>query len=191
MTGPAKHLAQPCRNEFGHGKLPEAMPAQPSWFVRIPEMLECLRKPSSPPFLDRPAVERLFGVGRRQAIRLMGGCSGYQIGKTFLVDTRAVIEFLSVIETSGAGEQARVRKNRVAAALEDGAGRVAARQILVPRRGVGPNPGGLPAGIAVLGPGRVEIRYQSAEDLLARVVELVSAATRDFPAFRSLYEEGS
>jgi hypothetical protein len=165
------------------------MPAQPSWYPRIPQMLACLRAPSTPPFLDRPAVERLFGVRRRQAIRLMGSCDGYQVGRTFLVDREAVIGLLSAVENSGAGEQERARKRRVMAALEEGAGQAAARQVRVPRPAAADT--ALPGGVSLVGPGRLELRYETAEDLLARVVELVTAATRDFPAFRATYERKS
>ena len=44
-----------------------------------------LQAPDVPPFLDRPAIERLFGLRRRQSITLMHRLGGYQVGKTFLV----------------------------------------------------------------------------------------------------------
>ena len=159
------------------------MPAQPSWLVRIPAILECLRDPTTSPFLDRPAVERLFGVRRRQAIRLMGGCRGYQVGRTFLVDRQAVIEFLEEADRSGSGEQARARKQRVMAFINEGANQAAAREVQIPRPAAGVQ-AGLPGGISVSGAGRIEIRYGSAEELLARVAELVTAATRDFASFQ-------
>jgi hypothetical protein len=37
-------------------------------------------------------------------------------------------------------------------------------------------------------PGKLQISYRGAEDLLACLVELAAAATNDFPAFRELYE---
>ena len=150
-------------------------------------MLECLRAPSTPPFLDRPAFERLFGVRRRQAIRLMGSCEGYQVGKTFLVDRAAVVAYLAAVEGSGVGEHERVRKRRVLAALEESAGQAAARRVRVPRPPA-LDAAALPAGISLVAPGRLEIRYTTAEALLARVVELVTAATQDFPAFCATYE---
>jgi hypothetical protein len=61
------------------------MPNQPSWIESVPEILETLRAPGTPPFLDRPTVEVLFGVRRRQAIHLLRRFGGYQVGKTFLV----------------------------------------------------------------------------------------------------------
>jgi len=45
------------------------MPAQTSWYLRVPEIAAQLRAPAAPPFLDRPAIESLFRLRRRQAIR--------------------------------------------------------------------------------------------------------------------------
>lgn len=167
------------------------MPAQPSWYLRVPEILGRLRAPTAPPFLDRPSIEQLFQVSRRQAIRLMGASSGYQIGKTFLVDRSSLIGFLESVEKSGAAPQARARKQRVISALHEAANQTAARRIQIrtdPVGDVGRAAAGLPAAIELIAPGKLQITYQGAEDLLARIVELASSATTDFPAFRSRYE---
>ena len=57
-------------------------------------MLQQLRSPAAPPFLDRPAIEQLFSIRRRQAIRVLAAASGYQVGKTFVVERQALIDFL-------------------------------------------------------------------------------------------------
>ncbi len=167
------------------------MPAQPLWYLRIPEILAGLRTAGAPPFLDRPAIEKLFRVGRRQAIRLLGAADGYQVGKTFLVSRESLIDYLERIEKSGAAGAARARKQRVASALAEVANHAAAQRVQIHmdpdtlRR-----PARLPAGIELVAPGKLQISYTAAEDLLARIVELASAATNDFPAFRKLYEAG-
>jgi hypothetical protein len=167
------------------------MPAQPSWYLRVPEILGRLSVPTAPPFLDRPAIEQLFGVSRRQAIRLMGGSNGYQIGKTFLVDRHSLVAFLENVEKSGAAPQARARKQRVLTALHEAANQTAARRIQI--RTDLPSDSGrdgaeLPAAIELVAPGKLQITYSGAEDLLARIVELAASATNDFPAFRNRYE---
>ena len=78
------------------------MPQLPLWYWRLPEIVRHLKTPGMPPILDRPAVEELFRVSRRQAIRLLGAAKGYQVGKTFIVDRQALIEYLESIEKSGA-----------------------------------------------------------------------------------------
>ena len=166
------------------------MPKLPGWYLCVPAMLQQLRSPAAPPFLDRPAIEQLFSIRRRQAIRVLAAASGYQVGKTFVVERQALIDFLEGIENSGAAPEARVRKRRVAAALNEVANHAAAQRVqvrtapdLFQRR-----PANLPSAIELVAPGMLQISYRGAEDLLAKVVELAAAATNDFPAFRSLYE---
>jgi hypothetical protein len=166
------------------------MPQLPSWYRRLPEILGQLRDSGAPPFLDRSAVEALFGISRRQAIRLLAAAQGYQVGKTFLVERQALVDFLEAREKSGAPPAARARKQRVAAALSEVANYVAAQRTQIPTR---PDVfrrqlTDLPAAIELIAPGKLQISYHGAEDLLAQIVELAAAATHDFPAFRRRYE---
>lgn len=166
------------------------MPKLPRWYLRVPDMLGNLRTPGSPPFLDRPAIEKLFRVSRRQAIRLLGAAPGYQVGKTFLIEREALIAYLDALENSGAAPQARERRQRVALALSEVANHAAAQRVQVRtapdvlRR----RPADLPAAIELVAPGKLQITYYGAEDLLANLVELAASATNDFRSFRELYE---
>lgn len=166
------------------------MPKLPLWYLRVPEILAQLRTDGAPPFLDRPAVEKLFRVSRRQAIRLLGCANGYQVGKTFLVERQSLIGFLDSLENSGAAPEARARKRSVAAALNEVVHYATAQQVRVATRpGVfDRRPDSLPAAIELVAPGKLQISYQDAEDLLAQLVELAAAAANDFPAFQKLYE---
>ena len=168
----------------------EVMPKLPSWYVRVPEILAQLRSPETPPVLDRSTIEELFGLRRRQAIRVLGGLQGFQIGKTFVIERQVVVEFLEGLENSGIAPEARARKRRVAEAIQEVAARAAARQVEVHAapeafRRTAAN---LPAGIEVVAPGKLQISYQGAEELLAHIVELVTAASNDFAAFQKLCE---
>jgi len=71
------------------------VPDQPTWIERVPTILAFLESEDAPLFLDRPAVERLFGLRRRQAIELLRRCGGYQVGKTFLVLRETMVQFLN------------------------------------------------------------------------------------------------
>ena len=55
------------------------MPPNPTWFHRLPEILDTLRGMDSS-HLDRQAVEQLFGVGERRARQLMAGLLGIRAG---------------------------------------------------------------------------------------------------------------
>ena len=166
------------------------MPKVPGWYVSVPAILKQLRGAGVPPFLDRPAIEKLFSVRRRQAIRVLSSASGYQIGKTFVVDRQALIEFLEEIEKTGAAPEARARKQRIATALNEVANHAAAQsvQVRTARDAFRRRPDQLPSAIELVEPGKLQISYRGAEDLLARIVELAAAAAHDFPAFRDFYE---
>ena len=58
------------------------MPNKPSWLLRVNEILEDLggAEMAAHPFLTRGAVEKLFGLKRRQAIELMHSVGGYSFG---------------------------------------------------------------------------------------------------------------
>ena len=164
------------------------MPAQPSWHVRVPEILAALSVPESPPFLDRPAFERLFQVRRRQAIRLLAQCDGYQVGKTFLAGRESVISFLESVKQGGGAEVARGRRLRVGTAINDAVKHLAASQTLIsarPALSVALHPG-----IEFPAPGKVQISFNDATDLLTRIVELATFAANDFARFQKVFEGG-
>ena len=166
------------------------MPKLPLWYRRVPKILRQLQSPGVPPLLDRPAVEELFAVRRRQAIRLLGAANGYQIGKTFVVDRQALIEYLEGVEKSGVAPEARARKQRVALAINEVANHLEAQRVQIQTSpdALRRRPAELPAAIDLVAPGKLQISFQGAEDLLAQIVELAAAAANDFPAFRKLYE---
>ena len=164
------------------------MPAQPSWHVRVPEILAALSVPESPPFLDRSAFEQLFQVRRRQAIRLLVQCDGYQVGKTFLAGRESVISFLESVKQSGGAAAARGRRVRIGAAINEAVNHLAASQ---PRVQARPALGAsLHPGIEFPAPGKVQITFTDATDLLTRIVELATFATNDFARFRKVFEGG-
>ena len=166
------------------------MPQAPLWYRRVPEILARVRAPEMPPFVDRSGVEELFGVSRRQAIRLLGAARGYQVGKTFIIERQALLDYLEALEKSGIAPAARARKQRVALALREVANYAAAQKIEIRTEpgALRRQPSELKGPIQRIGPGILQISYKNAEDLLARVVELAAAASNDFPAFRKQYE---
>src|SRR6185312_11990890 len=139
------------------------MPAQTSWYLRVPEIVAQLHSPGAPPFLDRPAIENLFRLRRRQAIRLMGTCGGYQVGKTYLVDRASLLRFLDALTRTGLVEEARTRKRRICEALDESANIVAAQQTRIRiDSNLRSRPADLPPGIELIGPGRIQICYEGA-----------------------------
>ena|SRR5579862_7622673 len=164
------------------------MPAQVSWYLRVPEIVAQLHTPTAPPFLDRQAVENLFRLRRRQAIRLMGLCGGYQVGKTFLVDRSSLLYYLDRLTRAGLVDEALTRKRRVSDALNESVNFIAAQQtrIRIDSDSLDRPAVALPPAIELVAPGKLQISYDSAADLLARVAELAAAAADDFPLFQKM-----
>ena len=160
------------------------MPDQPSWIQHVPRILESLESAGAPPFLDRPAIETLFGLRRRQAINLLRRLGGYQVGKTFLVPREAVIGFLRHPRRHTAAEIEKARFERVANAL------AGARQELDRRRIPIPNQpetsrleiSGLPDGIR-LETSRLTVCFAEPIELLQKLFALSQALANDFETF--------
>ena len=74
------------------------MPAQPAWFPRLPAILVELESLDCE-YLDRHAVERIFGVGERRARQLMAGLPALQVGNAVAVSRLALLERLRSIAT--------------------------------------------------------------------------------------------
>jgi hypothetical protein len=160
------------------------VPDQPSWIGRVAKILEILASPGAPPFLDRPAVEMLFGLRRRQAIQLLRRFGGYQVGKTFLAPQEAVVQFLRDPKRWSAADDERRRFERVRSALGDAREELGLRRISVPAR---PETlrlelSGLPAGIEFQ-PGKLTVVFESPAQLLERLFALAQALGNDYDSF--------
>jgi hypothetical protein len=160
------------------------MPDQPSWIGLVPQILKELEAPGNPPFLDRPAVEVLFGVRRRQAIELLRRFGGYQIGKTFLVPREAVVRFLRDAERWPAVAGEKGRFERVLSALGEARRELDQRRIPIPRvaeRQWG-EISGLPPGIR-LEPGQLTVQFAEPVELLEKLFTLSQILTNNYEAF--------
>jgi len=155
------------------------MPDQPTWLERVPEILAELNGPAAPPFLDRAAVELLFGLRRRQAIALMHHMAGYQAGRTFLAERADVIRFLSQSAVQEAAHSAIERKRRVVEHLAAARRDWAARKIRIPLDSSPPQPGQLPPGVE-LRSGQLTIRFDQPLELLQKLFDLSRTLASDF-----------
>lgn len=160
------------------------MPAQPSWLLTLPSILEQLRA-SAVPFLDRPAVEKLFAIRRRRAHALMAGFGGYLVGKTFLIDRAQLI---AALESLAAGQDFAVerrRKSRLSEELDRTRAELSGRRIALPSPPSSRDRAmaDLPEGI-YLRPGELRIEFSDAEDLAAKLFELSQAMANDWTAFQ-------
>lgn len=168
------------------------MPAQPTWLLRVPAMIEELERLSAP-FLDRTVMETLFRVRRRRAIQIMNALGGgYLIGKVFLVDRLELIAQLRIISGGGAFEREHRRKELLSTELDGIRKDRAAKEIKIPvaddiwEKSMAK----LAPGIH-LKPGELRIEFHGSEDLLRHLFELSQAIANDYEHFKSLVEESN
>ena len=162
------------------------MPSRPRWHARLKEIRAAILALQAP-FLDRPAIEKLFGLRPRQAnylMQKMGG--GYRIGRATVLDR---LELLSRLDRlSGARESAAAssRQARVVEALDQLRHKARPRRIDPPPPPVAGS--ALPAGARLLGPGELALSFASPEQLLGVVLSLAQSAAGDFAAFAASLE---
>jgi hypothetical protein len=160
--------------------------------LRVNEILEDLggEEMAAHPFLTRAAVEKLFGLRRRQAIELMHSVEGYQIGKTLVVGRAKLTAWL---RRASLGEQVwweQVRYKRVEEALEEVRQEREARKerALVPLKSLELKLEGIPPTVTVR-PGELRIEFSGADDLFRQLFELAQAMKNDYERFKALAGE--
>ena len=159
------------------------MASKPRWLLQIPQIIEQLSELDAP-VVDRAVCERLFGIKRRRAIELMQRFGGYRSGNAVLLNRSDLIHSLEAIAGNPEVERERERKRRLSEQLSKLEKHRRAAAVRIP---VGPEASDctvadLPAGIS-FEPGRLTVKYNGVEELLARLFELAKAAANDYDAF--------
>src|SRR4051812_2999640 len=157
------------------------MPAQPTWFPRLPQILNELRALETVPFLDRQAFEQIFRVKDRRARVLMSRCAGVRIGNAWAVDRRQVIAWLEGLQQGEEFQGEWQRRQRVAAVYEQAKREHPARQVQIPVNHRSSSTGltSLPPGITLV-KGELRVEFSSLEDFLAKLYILSQAVQNDF-----------
>ncbi len=165
------------------------MPAQPTWFARLPAILADLRALDFP-YLDRQAFERLFRVRDRRARALMTRFQGIQLGNAWVVERIRLIGALEKIQQGEEFQWERHRRQRVAEVYEQAKREHPARQVAIPvaRESRERALSSLPRDIQ-LAPGELRIQFTGFEDLLTKLFELGQAVENDFEAVRQFLEQ--
>lgn len=160
------------------------MPAQPTWFPRLAEILADLRAMKDVPVIDRQAFERLFRVRDRRARALMSRFAGVQIGHAWAVDRTKLIAALEATQRGEEFQYEQRRRERIAAMYEEAKREHPARQIHipVPRESLRGCLASLPPGIE-LAPGELRIQFATAEELAAKLFGLSQAMAHDWDTF--------
>jgi hypothetical protein len=155
----------------------------------LPDALEALAG-LKVPVVDRAMLERLLGIHRRAAIRLMGRFGGYQSGKTFFIEREKLAAALEALAAGEAYQFEAGRRERLGKQLAETARENKARRIKIP---IAPDVrgrevAGLPATIR-LAPGRLEISCTDPTDLLSQLMELAQAISNDYENFEARLRE--
>lgn len=160
-----------------------ARPAE--WLQQVPAALEALEHITTP-VIDRAMLEKLLGVHRRGAIRLMHHFGGYQAGRTFLIERPALLRQLQRVAAGEPYYFETRRRERLGNQLAEIRRDLVARKVTI---ATAPDLAqrelaGLPSTIR-LASGRLEITCSDAQDLLRQLMELAQAITNDFEKFEA------
>jgi hypothetical protein len=163
------------------------MPFAPAWHARAAEIRRAIAALPAP-VIDRAAIEKIFGLRRRQALRLMASLKGHKLGCAYAVDRRHLLSELSELMRSRGVRREQQRKQSVLDALSALQQEATARTTRIPM----PAPvfDDLPEGIRLARPGEISIAFRSPEELLSRVLALSEAAARDYPKFARTLSRG-
>jgi hypothetical protein len=168
------------------------MPATPGWHAHLPTIRRTLAAMTATPWLDRAAIERLFGLRARQANYLMRGLPGRRFGTAFVIDREALLAHLDTLaEPRGLAAAPTQRKASVLEAIQEL--RAAPRpRAIAPVLPAPPPPGAkgtsLPSGVRLTAPGELTLSFASPEQLLGQILALAQAASAHFAGFAASLE---
>lgn len=166
------------------------MPRKTEWVHRIPKALEVLRQ-SPAPLVDRRDLEELLEVSGRHAIRILHRLGAVEAGKNLFI---AREDLIARLESILAGDDVRFERRRLQKldrTLAELDRNLRARQVPVTARPDAQDMlfPSLPATVR-LRPGRLEIDFETPEELLARLYELSQALVNDYGRFESMARTG-
>ena len=162
------------------------MPRKSEWVHRIPAALQALEQ-SPAPLLDRGDLEQLLNVSPRQALRLLHRLGAAAIGKNLVIDRQELCERLGAVAAGEDLQYERRRLQRLDRTLARLARDSRARSIPVradPEACRADFPA-LPTSVR-LRPGRLEIDFETPEELLTRLYELSQAIANNYAQFERL-----
>ena len=160
------------------------MPAPPRWLLAVPDAIRQLDTLDRD-LLTRRDVERLFGVSRARAAQLMRTFGAARVGASRVLRRTALLRQLRQYRQRAAFRGEEERRTRLVAELRQA--RLTGIRVAVPRAA---RLSGLPDGVSVE-PGRIEVRFSSAQDAVGRLFALAQALTHDYEQFEALVEAGA
>jgi hypothetical protein len=150
----------------------------------LPDIVEKLRQLEAP-VVDRAGVEKVFGVGRRRALQLLHRFGGFQSAQSFLVERQELIRRLEAVLAGEAFAFEQSRRRRLEQELDTARRQRVAAAVQIPAGPAGK--GSMPQGLRLM-PGRLEVDFNGAEELLGKLFALSQEVAKDFEAFRDCVE---
>ena len=163
------------------------MPDKPLWVGRLDQVVAELEA-FPHPWVDRAAIERLLGVGRRRAQQILQPCVAHQIGASGVADRDALIERLKALARGEVAHYERQRRRKLAQAIEKLRREwVETPHVVVeaPEKIVQQELDDLPPGVHVR-PGSVTVEFGSVQEGLEKLLALAMAIGNDFDRFERL-----
>jgi hypothetical protein len=166
------------------------MPVPPRWLPRLPQILDEARVLTHD--LDRDQVMQLFGLSRREALRLMKRLNPRMELGRWWIDRRRVVQWLEQRQQDAEREnrrRERLTRGLMAAdlALPRPAGAFLSVAATEEMRQASQ---GLPEGVRLL-PGKLEVEFSTLEELAKRLLETGFALDRNFEHYAAATEPDS
>ena len=162
------------------------MPARPRWLLALPDAIQQLETLDRTP-LTRRDLESLLGVSRARAATLMRAFGAELTGSIRTLPRPALLRQLRQIQQSGTFRDEAARQDRMLTALRHA--RRTGIRVPVPVDALQGRLASLPAGVSV-SRDRIEVRFTSAQDAVARLFALAQALTHDYDRFETLIDGG-
>jgi len=164
------------------------MPDKPLWFDRLPQAIRELEE-NPEPWVYRPDIEALLGVGRRRAQQLLSPLAHHRVGTSLVASRADVIAHLKRVAAGEVAWYEERRRQQLWTRLDD-LRRDWVRQppVLVEvseaqiQRVERHDFDGLPAGVD-LAPGSITVRFREPDEALQKLMALAMAISRNRQAF--------
>ncbi len=163
------------------------MPPIPRWYADLPKIRHRLEEMDDSVPLDRKAIEGLFGLKPRQANYLMNKFQGYAVGQSTALTRSDLLDRIDEMATPGGVAAAKIQEKKRAVSIFNTEERKARPQ-KIPPPPANPAPAALPAGMRLIGHGKLLTEYTSPEELLSRHLALCQSAVTDFASFSASLE---
>lgn len=160
------------------------MPDNPTYILKLAEILAEARSPKPIPFFRRRDIEALFGLKKRQAVNLMHRIGVVRVSRELAVEQRDLVRWLEQMIRDPAVAAEQRRHEAVIGRIVELKAETAARaiKIVLPDRAPTAD---LPDGVS-LEPGLLTVSFENEQQLLERLFLLARVLAAQPELLRNL-----